>query len=515
MAATPPSTEAVQMEFDRLKDLYYSIYQTMLKDDEYRGAALMAQKAEDAAKFPENQKRFKKLYDYARSQEDKFKKMKAEAEAAASSKKGWFNWGSSSDSKPSGGDKKDEDAPKDPIPEDVFDVAKGTYKRTFKDIIGMKREKQMIKQDFITPLKFPYTLEAQSNLLMYGPPGTGKSFIVKAIAAEIWKALGGHENITFNMYLATGAEIKGKYVGETEKNLKHHFEFAQKAAGSNGRSIIFMDEVDAIAGDRAGGDPMMTSSVNALLAILEGAGDGYPNVIFIAATNYPWRLDGAILRRFNTKIMLDLPGTGAIHNLVAMKLQDTKRIQPTNTAYLGEIVSMMTELMQVTERGLSRLVDALKRRGVSPDKVVEFLEKGDHVVHEFDYEFLEKSKFRYANFELGVSFSDVDKTMTTALNMIGMMVLNRENPKLKCCPIQSASCNRDQIQECGQLTDGEKRELRITTTDIVDNFKIMNNAVLAFGSSVRFDDYVDLVYYNITGEDPNTIVPQKSGDDDE
>ena len=85
-------------------------------------------------------------------------------------------------------------------------------------------------------------------------------------------------------------------------------------------AIIFFDEFDAIAGKR-GDDPSMLRTVNTLLQAMDGIKSN-PNVSVLAATNYPWSLDDAILRRFTTRIFVDLPDPIAIEFLVRQELAD-------------------------------------------------------------------------------------------------------------------------------------------------------------------------------------------------
>jgi SpoVK/Ycf46/Vps4 family AAA+-type ATPase len=117
-------------------------------------------------------------------------------------------------------------------------------------------------------------------------------------------------------FAPTGAELKGKYVGETEKNIVKYFSCAARAAcqrmeesyknGSPKKfiSILFIDEFDNVGGDRME-DPsgLMANSVNTILQMMDGV-QSFKNVGVIAATNYPWKLDAAILRRFNSQIKI-------------------------------------------------------------------------------------------------------------------------------------------------------------------------------------------------------------------
>jgi len=178
----------------------------------------------------------------------------------------------------------------------------------FADVIGLEEAKTNFKQSLIYPIIYPNLFpEAVHGILLYGPPGVGKTFIMKAIVNELLD-LGQDHGIRVIMFNPTGAELKGKYVGETEKNIKKYFTCAQRAADACGAaghyvvSIIFIDEVDSIARSRASDETgLAASSVNALLQAMDGI-VGYPNVYVVGATNYPWQLDSAVLRRFKSRI---------------------------------------------------------------------------------------------------------------------------------------------------------------------------------------------------------------------
>jgi len=211
---------------------------------------------------------------------------------------------------------------------------------TFKNISGQETAKENIRNGILNPILYPRLFPNLSKgILFYGPPGTGKTLLAKAFVNELQiQALQSSIDIRLIFYAPKGSDLKGKYVGESEKKIRNWFKCAHTAANdcktklteknqqnenvssSNVLSIIFIDEIEAIAGNRDD-DPngIMTTTVNALLQEMDGV-DSYPNVIVMAATNYPWKLDGAILRRFDTKIYVSLPTEDDIASLIKSQI---------------------------------------------------------------------------------------------------------------------------------------------------------------------------------------------------
>ena len=154
------------------------------------------------------------------------------------------------------------------------------------------------------PLKHPEVFErlgidAPKGVLIYGPPGCGKTLIARAVANET-----DAHFITIN-----GPEIIHKFYGESEARLREIFEEAKKHAPS----IIFIDEIDAIAPKREHvvGD-VEKRVVAQLLALMDGL-DNRGHVIVIAATNIPGALDPALRRpgRFDREISIPIPDQNA------------------------------------------------------------------------------------------------------------------------------------------------------------------------------------------------------------
>ena len=169
---------------------------------------------------------------------------------------------------------------------------------TFDDIAGAHLAKKELMIGFVYPATFPHLFtKTSSGVLLYGPPGTGKTLLAKAAVREL-------DNVAF--YAPSPADLKGKYIGETEKNIRRVFVCALKDRPAiYDRSIIFMDEIESIGGVR-GDSEGMNASVTALLQAMDGMSSD-DTVSVLAATNYPAKLDSAVLRRFSSQIFVDLP----------------------------------------------------------------------------------------------------------------------------------------------------------------------------------------------------------------
>ncbi|MDC8452017.1 MAG: CDC48 family AAA ATPase, partial [Candidatus Nitrosotalea sp.] len=171
---------------------------------------------------------------------------------------------------------------------------------TFEEIGGLKTQTKRMREIVELPLKHPeiftrLNIEPHSGILLYGPPGCGKTLIAKVLASES----------EANFYSINGPEIMNKYYGETEARLRDIF----KEAKENSPSVIFIDEIDAIAPKReeAYGD-VEKRVVAQLLALMDGLNDR-GNVIVLGATNRPESVDPALRRpgRFDREIEISVP----------------------------------------------------------------------------------------------------------------------------------------------------------------------------------------------------------------
>ena len=180
---------------------------------------------------------------------------------------------------------------------------------TYEEVGGLRDEIKVMREIVELPLRHPELfsrlgVEPHSGILLYGPPGCGKTLLAKVLASES----------EANMFSINGPEIMNKYYGETEARLRDIF----KEAKENSPSIIFIDEIDAIAPKReeAYGD-VEKRVVAQLLALMDGLTER-GNVIVLGATNRPDSVDPALRRpgRFDREMEISVPnGDGRLEVL--------------------------------------------------------------------------------------------------------------------------------------------------------------------------------------------------------
>ncbi|KAG8724144.1 hypothetical protein FRC09_000102 [Ceratobasidium sp. 395] len=186
------------------------------------------------------------------------------------------------------------------------------------------------------PLLFPEAFksgilkqQAISGALLFGPPGTGKTLVVRALAKESGA----------RMLAIKPSDVADKWVGETEKLVRSLFKLARRLKPC----VVFIDEIDSIMGSRqskacSGGSRWHTSMLTEFMQEMDGLMAS--SVIVIGATNRPFDIDDAVLRRLPCRLLVDLPGERAREEILKIMLRDDK---------LGPDVSI-SELAKQTDR---------------------------------------------------------------------------------------------------------------------------------------------------------------------
>ncbi|MBE6960793.1 MAG: AAA family ATPase [Ruminococcaceae bacterium] len=201
----------------------------------------------------------------------------------------------------------------------------------FDDVIGAGDAKKELKY-FVEYLKDPKKyagtgVKAPKGVILYGPPGTGKTMLAKAMACEA--------GVTF--IAAEGNEFLKRYVGEGAERVHELFKTARKYAPS----ILFIDEIDAIAKERKGGSNAGANGEETLTAFLTEM-DGFVSdpskpVFVLAATNFNVEpgtdksLDPALMRRFDRRVYIDLPDKADRIRFLKMKIEKNQALQISET----------------------------------------------------------------------------------------------------------------------------------------------------------------------------------------
>lgn len=168
----------------------------------------------------------------------------------------------------------------------AWDVERPTV--TLADVGGLDHVKGRLNAAFLAPLRNPglqrlYNKSLRGGLLLYGPPGCGKTFLARAVAGELAAK-----------FIPVGiADILDMYIGNSEGNLHEVFQLARRSAPC----VLFLDELDALGQKRSlTRNSALRTTVNQLLAELDGVADVNDGVFVLGATNQPWDIDPALRR---------------------------------------------------------------------------------------------------------------------------------------------------------------------------------------------------------------------------
>ena len=217
----------------------------------------------------------------------------------------------------------------------------------FEDVIGAEDAKEELTyfvQYLRNPKKYMGTgVKAPKGVLLYGPPGTGKTMLAKAMACEA--------GVTF--IAAEGNQFLKSYVGEGPATVHEMFQTARKYAPT----VLFIDEIDAIAMERTGGHNSSTgveATLTAFLAEMDGfASDPTRPVFVLAATNFNVEpgtaksLDPAMMRRFDRRIYVDLPNRDARIRFMKEKIRKNPALDISDAQL--ETIAMRSTGMSLAE----------------------------------------------------------------------------------------------------------------------------------------------------------------------
>lgn len=201
---------------------------------------------------------------------------------------------------------------------------------SYEDIGGLHEELLKVREMIELPLKHPELfdrlgIDPPKGVLLHGPPGTGKTLIAKAVANESGASF----------YTINGPEIMSKFYGQSEENLRKVFQEAEK----NAPSIIFIDEIDAIAPKRSEvHGEVERRVVSQLLTLMDGL-KGRGKVIVIGATNLPDMLDPALRRpgRFDREIRIGVPDRNGRKEILQIHTRSMPKSKDFDIDYLADV----------------------------------------------------------------------------------------------------------------------------------------------------------------------------------
>lgn len=254
---------------------------------------------------------------------------------------------------------------------------------TYEDIGGLREVVPKIREMIEIPMRHPEVferlgVEPPKGVLLHGPPGCGKTLLAKAVATESGA----------NFIPIAGPEIMSKWYGGSEENLRKIFEDAEK----NAPSIIFFDEIDAIAPKReeVTGE-VERRMVSQLLSLMDGL-KARGKVIVIAATNRPNALDPALRRggRFDREIEIPVPDKKGRKEILQIHTRqmpldkvDIDELADVTYGYVGADISALVK--EAAMHALRRVMPDITELKEGEPIPKEVLEKLKVTREDFDY----------------------------------------------------------------------------------------------------------------------------------
>ena len=284
---------------------------------------------------------------------------------------------------------------------------------TWEDVGGLEDTKERLRETIQWPLEYPEVFEeldmaAAKGVMLYGPPGTGKTLLAKAVANEAES----------NFISIKGPELLNKFVGESEKGVREVFSKARE----NAPTVVFFDEIDAIAGERgqnSGDSGVGERVVSQLLTELDGL-ESLEDVVVIATSNRPDLIDSALLRpgRLDRHVHVPVPDEDARRKIFAVHTAakpladdvDLDKLARKTDGYVGaDIEAVCREASMAASR---EFIGSVPREevGDSVGNVRVTMEHFEHALDEVQPSVTEETKRHYEEIERKFNQSDVDDT---------------------------------------------------------------------------------------------------------
>jgi SpoVK/Ycf46/Vps4 family AAA+-type ATPase len=232
------------------------------------------------------------------------------------------------------------------------------------EVVGLDVAKKAVKEAIVYPVQRPdlFPLVWPRGILLFGPPGCGKTLLAAAVATEI----------DANFYSIDAASIMSKWLGEAEQNVAKLFGSARKNANDGKAAIVFVDELDSLMGthsNEVGGEIRVK---NQFLKEMDGIVDKGKalHVYVIGATNKPWDLDWAFIRRFQKRILVPLADHATRLNMLkhySSNLQIDTDVDLHELARLSEGFSG-SDIRDVCQSAQLKLIGEFFESGKAMDK---------------------------------------------------------------------------------------------------------------------------------------------------
>ena len=232
------------------------------------------------------------------------------------------------------------------------------------EVVGLDIAKKAVKEAIVYPVQRPdlFPLGWPRGILLFGPPGCGKTLLAAAVATEI----------DANFYSIDAASIMSKWLGEAEQNVAKLFGSARKSAVEGKPAIVFVDELDSLMGahsNEVGGEIRVR---NQFLKEMDGIVDKGRNlhVYVIGATNKPWDLDWAFIRRFQKRILVPLADNATRLNMFRVyttNLQIAPDVELDELARISEGFSG-SDIRDVCQSAQLKLIGEFFESGKAMDK---------------------------------------------------------------------------------------------------------------------------------------------------
>jgi vacuolar protein-sorting-associated protein 4 len=232
------------------------------------------------------------------------------------------------------------------------------------EVVGLDTAKKAVKEAIVYPVQRPdlFPLGWPRGILLFGPPGCGKTLLAAAVATEI----------DANFYSIDAASIMSKWLGEAEQNVAKLFNSARKSSIEGKPAIVFVDELDSLMGahtNEVGGEIRVR---NQFLKEMDGIMDKGKalHVYVIGATNKPWDLDWAFIRRFQKRILVPLADHGtrlSMLKLYSSNLQIASDVDLHELARLAEGFSG-SDIRDVCQSAQLKLIGEFFESGKAMDR---------------------------------------------------------------------------------------------------------------------------------------------------